>query len=111
TVPTKADDTHVLVEIDPTTGLLATPYCPERVVRAVVKLPYTVPSYVEDYGIRMPQEFCTAHREPPPPSGAIPPGPNGHQSRPVQGETPSRKDGADKSEPGKGRDVTRVPPR
>ncbi len=100
TVPTKADDTHVLVEIDPTTGLLATPYCPERVVRAVVKLPYSVPSFVEDYEIRMPQGFCTAHREAPLPSSAIPPGTSGPpQGGPERGHTLPRQNGSDRAGP------------
>ncbi|MGQ9531646.1 MAG: transglycosylase domain-containing protein [Desulfotomaculales bacterium] len=100
TVPTKADDTHVLVEIDPTTGLLATPYCPERVVRAVVKLPYSVPSSVEDYEIRMPQGFCTAHREAPLPSSAIPPGTSGPpQGGPERGNTPPRQNGSGRAGP------------
>ena len=112
TVPTKADDTHVLVEIDPTTGLLATPYCPERVVRAVVKLPYNVPSSVEDYEIRMPQGSCTAHREAPLPSSAIPPGTVGPpQGVAEPGNGPPRPDNSSKEGPGQNRGLTRVPPR
>jgi len=112
TVPTRADDTHVLVEIDPATGLLATPYCPERVVRAVVKVPYSVPSSVEDYGVRMPQGFCTAHREAPRPTGTIPPTKDEGQEGSAEPEnTPPPPDDTGKREPGQNRGLTRVPPR
>jgi penicillin-binding protein 1A len=61
TVPTKVDDTHVLVEVCPATGLLAGPYCPDRITKVVVDLGYTVPSSVRDSGIRMPNATCDLH--------------------------------------------------
>ncbi len=61
TVPTEIDNTHVLVEVCAATGLLANEYCPERVTKVMIKLPYTVPEYVEDYKIRVPHETCTFH--------------------------------------------------
>lgn len=62
TVPTAADNTHVLVEVCATSGLLATENCPERLTKVMVKLPYSVPSYVYDYSERAPTETCTLHR-------------------------------------------------
>lgn len=61
TVPTEVDNTHVLVEIDPTTGLLANSYCPDRVIRDLIKLPYEVPDYVADYKDRVPTQICNIH--------------------------------------------------
>ncbi|WP_424659161.1 transglycosylase domain-containing protein [Desulfofundulus sp.] len=68
TVPTRVDDTHVLVELCATTGQLASQYCPERITRVMIKLPYNVPSFVEDYAQRVPSTVCTLHtaREPAP---------------------------------------------
>ncbi|HIE12563.1 MAG TPA: penicillin-binding protein 1A [Desulfotomaculum sp.] len=65
TVPTRTDDTHVLAEICVTSGLLANEYCPERLTKVVIKLPYSVPSFVEDYNERMPTETCNIHSVPP----------------------------------------------
>ena len=61
TVPTKVDDAHVLVEICPTSGLLAGPYCPDRITKVMVDLGYTVPESVGDYHIRVPKETCDVH--------------------------------------------------
>ncbi len=61
TVPAKTDDTHVLVEVCATSGQLPTEYCPDRVIRTMIKLPYVVPDFVADYGERVPTEFCTIH--------------------------------------------------
>ncbi len=75
TVPTRKDDTHVLVEVCATSGLLPTEYCPDRVFRTMVKLPYTVPKFVADYNERVPTEFCNIHG----PGGGgqiLPPGQN-----------------------------------
>mgnify|MGYP000586757517 CR=1 FL=1 len=64
TVPTEVDNTHVLVEICPVSGLLAGEYCPERVAQVRVQLPYTVPEFVEDYNERVPPKTCNLHTVP-----------------------------------------------
>lgn len=61
TVPTQVDNTRVTVEICATTGQLAGPYCPQRITRVMIGLPYSVPSYVEDYEQRAPTTTCTLH--------------------------------------------------
>jgi len=61
TVPTAMDNTHVLAEVCATTGQLASKYCPDKVIRNLVKLPYTVPSTVDDYNERVPTETCNIH--------------------------------------------------
>lgn len=61
TVPTRTDDTRVLVEICAASGQLATENCPERVTKVVIKRPYGVPPYVRDYSERMPTEKCQLH--------------------------------------------------
>ncbi|KFI35671.1 penicillin-binding protein [Peptococcaceae bacterium SCADC1_2_3] len=61
TVPTTEDHTHVLVEVCALTGQLANEYCPERVTKMLVKLPYQVPDYVEDYSLRVPPGQCSLH--------------------------------------------------
>ncbi|MFA5384396.1 MAG: penicillin-binding protein 1A [Eubacteriales bacterium] len=66
TVPTEADNTHVLVEICAQTGLLASEYCPDRITRIMIKLPYSLPDQVAgkvaDHLIRAPEKACTEHR-------------------------------------------------
>ncbi|MEW6771964.1 MAG: penicillin-binding protein 1A [Bacillota bacterium] len=64
TVPTEVDNTHVLVEVCAASGLLPTEYCPERLTKVLIQLPYTVPSYVKDYAERVPTETCNLHAEP-----------------------------------------------
>jgi penicillin-binding protein 1A len=61
TVPTAEDHTHVLVEVCALTGQLASEYCPERITKVLIKLPYQVPDYVEDYNLRIPTEQCSLH--------------------------------------------------
>ncbi|MEW6173862.1 MAG: penicillin-binding protein 1A [Bacillota bacterium] len=61
TIPTSVDNTHVLVDVCATSGLLATEYCPERLSKVLVKLPYSVPSYVNDAAERVPTEKCNVH--------------------------------------------------
>ncbi|MFZ5631745.1 MAG: transglycosylase domain-containing protein [Bacillota bacterium] len=73
TVPTEVDNTHVMVEICATTGLLPNKYCPDRVIQNLVSLPYTVPEYVEDFRDRVPSQICTLH------------GPGGISGPPAQG--------------------------
>lgn len=60
-VPTMADNTHVLVEVCATSGLLATEHCPERLTKVLIKLPYSVPATVLDSAERAPTETCTLH--------------------------------------------------
>ncbi|MGQ9497998.1 MAG: transglycosylase domain-containing protein [Desulfotomaculales bacterium] len=64
TVPTEVDNTHVLVDICPVSGLLAGEYCPERVAQVRVQLPYNVPEFVEDYNERVPPKTCDLHTVP-----------------------------------------------
>jgi penicillin-binding protein 1A len=61
TVPTKTDDTHVMMEVCATTGKLPSEYCTDRITKAVVKLPYDVPEFVADYGLRAPTKICDMH--------------------------------------------------
>lgn len=61
TVPTETDNVHVLAEVCATSGLLPNEYCPERITRVLLKLPYTVPEKVADYDLRMPTEICDVH--------------------------------------------------
>lgn len=81
TVPTAVDDTHVLMEVCATTGQLPSEYCPERLTKVLVKLPYTVPKSVADFADRAPTEVCTVHspgnwdpNQPWPPVENSPPG-------------------------------------
>ncbi|MGC7877806.1 transglycosylase domain-containing protein [Desulforudis sp. 1031] len=82
TVPTEEDNSHVLAEICPASGLLATEYCPERVARVLFKTGYEVPPIVQDYAERLPTKTCDIHGpgsvlQPLPPgdqpSGILPP--------------------------------------
>lgn len=61
TVPTETDNVHVLAEVCATSGLLPNEYCPERITRVLLKLPYSVPEEVADYELRMPTEMCDEH--------------------------------------------------
>ncbi|MFZ5597816.1 MAG: transglycosylase domain-containing protein [Bacillota bacterium] len=61
TVPTEVDNTHVLVETCATTGLLASEFCPDKIVRNLISLPYSVGKNVEDYNLRAPTEICNVH--------------------------------------------------
>ncbi len=63
TVPQKKDNVHVLVEVCAASGLLPNQYCTDRIVKTMIKLPYTVPAFVEDYGLRVPTEICDLHEE------------------------------------------------
>lgn len=61
TVPTEADNVHVFAEVCATSGQLPTEYCPDRVIKWLVKMPYDVPAFVGDYGQRVPTTPCTLH--------------------------------------------------
>ncbi|MHB8156417.1 MAG: transglycosylase domain-containing protein [Desulfocucumaceae bacterium] len=61
TVPTEIDNTHILVEICATSGKLPNKYCPDKVIRNLVKTPYPVPENVADYNERVPTEICNIH--------------------------------------------------
>ncbi|MGO0123034.1 transglycosylase domain-containing protein [Desulfothermobacter acidiphilus] len=67
TVPTQADDTRVLVDVCAISGLLATEHCPEKVTKVLIKRPYQVPPFVEDYRLRVPTASCNLHQQPSPP--------------------------------------------
>ena len=61
TVPTAVDNVHVFMEVCAASGQLPNDYCPDRVIRQVIKLPYSVPSFVQDYSLRAPAGTCTLH--------------------------------------------------
>lgn len=61
TVPTVTDNVRGYVEVCAASGLLPTSYCPDKVIKPLIKLPYKVPSFVEDYSLRAPTESCTIH--------------------------------------------------
>ncbi|MDF9407403.1 penicillin-binding protein 1A [Pelotomaculum isophthalicicum JI] len=61
TVPSESDNIHVFVEVCATSGQLPTERCPDRVIKPLIKLPYSVPSSVEDYNLRVPTQPCTVH--------------------------------------------------
>lgn len=61
TVPAATDNIHVFMEVCAASGQLPGQYCPNRVIRPVIKLPYNVPPFVEDYNLRAPTETCTLH--------------------------------------------------
>lgn len=61
TVPTATDNIHAFLEVCAASGQLPNQYCPSRVIRTVIKLPYSVPPFVQDYNLRAPTETCTLH--------------------------------------------------
>lgn len=61
TVPAKQDDVHVFMEVCAVSGQLTNQYCPDRIIKPLVKLPYQVPATVLDYAQRVPVETCTLH--------------------------------------------------
>ncbi|MDD4237893.1 MAG: PBP1A family penicillin-binding protein [Desulfotomaculaceae bacterium] len=61
TVPSEQDNVHVFVEVCAASGQLPNQYCPDRVIKPLVKLPYQVPATVLDYAQRVPTETCTIH--------------------------------------------------
>ena len=61
TVPSETDNVHVLAEVCATTGQLPNEYCPDRITRVMLKLPYSVSENVADYDQRLPTEICDVH--------------------------------------------------
>lgn len=61
TVPTVTDNVHGYVQVCAVSGQLPNSYCPNVVTKPLIKLPYSVPSIVEDYKLRAPSELCTVH--------------------------------------------------
>jgi len=61
TVPAESDNVHVFAEVCAASGQLPGQYCVDRVIKPLIKLPYTVPAFVEDYNLRLPTETCTVH--------------------------------------------------
>ncbi|TEB05933.1 Penicillin-binding protein 1A [Pelotomaculum schinkii] len=61
TVPTEQDNVHVFVEVCAASGQLPNQYCPDRIIKPLIKLPYQVPATVLDYAQRVPTETCTIH--------------------------------------------------
>ncbi|MDD3654428.1 MAG: penicillin-binding transpeptidase domain-containing protein, partial [Desulfotomaculaceae bacterium] len=61
TVPSERDSVHVSYEVCAASGQTANEYCPDRLLKTLIKLPYTVPTFVEDYNLRVPAQACTIH--------------------------------------------------
>jgi penicillin-binding protein 1A len=61
TVPAVTDNVHGYVQVCAVSGQLPNSYCPNVVTKPLIKLPYSVPSIVEDYKLRAPSELCTVH--------------------------------------------------
>lgn len=61
TAPTETDNVHVFAEVCAVSGQLPTDYCPDRVIKKLVKLPYAAPASVGDYLTRVPDTTCTLH--------------------------------------------------
>lgn len=72
TVPTEQDNVHVFVEVCAESGHLPTQYCPDRIIKPMIKLPYQVPASVLDYALRAPTTTCTLHTQHTPVNPAIP---------------------------------------
>ncbi|MDI6906827.1 MAG: penicillin-binding protein 1A [Thermoanaerobacterales bacterium] len=89
TEPTEVDNTHVLAEICPVSGLLAGEYCPERVAQVRVNTGYEVPPFVKDFAERLPTKTCDVHSLGAPyPGNGTGPSPGLPTLPPVDGETP-----------------------
>lgn len=63
TVPTGQDNVHVFVEVCAESGQLPTQFCPDRIIKPMIKLPYQVPAFVADYALRAPTTACTLHTQ------------------------------------------------
>ena len=61
TEPTTTDNVHVAVSIDPESGYLATPYCPNPVSKVMVKRPYPADPNVGDIAYEAPSYYCYLH--------------------------------------------------
>ncbi|OPY56094.1 MAG: Penicillin-binding protein 1A [Pelotomaculum sp. PtaU1.Bin035] len=78
TVPSENDNVHVFVEVCAASGQLPNEYCTDRVIKPLIKLPYSVPSFVEDYNMRAPTQPCALHG-----AGAPPADGNGKRTNPA----------------------------
>ena len=58
TVPTKTDDTRVLIEVCNKSNKLPSEFCWDREYKVFIKLPYEVDERVADYHLRAPVEIC-----------------------------------------------------
>ena len=63
TAPTEEDNVHVFVEVCAESGQLPTQFCPNRIIKSMIKLPYQVPAFVLDYALRAPTTTCTLHTQ------------------------------------------------
>ncbi len=84
TVPSATDNVHTFVEVCAASGQLPTQNCPDRVIKPLIKLPYSVSPSVEDYPLRAPTESCTLHAP-----GGTQPGKTGTGSTTTPGKTGS----------------------
>ncbi|OAT79380.1 transglycosylase domain-containing protein [Desulfotomaculum copahuensis] len=103
TVPTRVDNTHVLMDVCAKSGQLPGPDCPVKVSRVFIQLPYTVPGFVEDFKQRAPTAVCPEHPAPgdrsQPPGDKRKPGAPGQPGNTPPGGKPPGKDSA--NDPGK----------
>ena len=58
TVPTKTDDTRVLIEVCNKSNKLPSEFCWDREYEVFIRLPYEVDERVADYHLRAPVEIC-----------------------------------------------------
>ncbi|TEB11034.1 transglycosylase domain-containing protein [Pelotomaculum propionicicum] len=97
TVPSGTDNVHNFIEVCAASGQLPTQYCPDRVIKPLIKLPYAVPPSVEDFALRAPTESCTLHAP-----GGTQPGKPGAGSTTTPGKTGTKTDtGVIKTDTGK----------
>ncbi len=60
-LPAEVDSMHQVMEVCATTGELPNDYCPDRITKVLLKVPYEVPSNVADFALRAPSGTCTLH--------------------------------------------------
>lgn len=60
-LPTKVSDVWVQVQIDPTTGMLATPNCPNVTTGVFLRRPDGYTGKAEDSYLEAPRQYCTLH--------------------------------------------------
>lgn len=63
TVPTKTDDTRVMIEVCNQSNKLPSEFCWDREYKMFIKLPYEVDERVADYSLRAPVEICDVCKE------------------------------------------------
>jgi len=95
TVPTATDNVHVFMEVCAASGQLPNSYCPDRIIKPLIKLAYSVPSFVEDYNQRAPTGTCALHgpgskQVNPAIPGTVKPDKSGNPPKTAGGNEPNR---------------------